>query len=132
MRFFFKASLEVYLGLASKFHIDFVKPSQFSKNKSKTSFELHLVLPNKFLKGHENVKLSSLADAAQIMPVWLGCLAGRFYGLKSRISKKKYSEPLKHTLLPCKVPLKAFSILFKGHWACCDKEYSSFPSPIYF
>ena len=36
---------------------------------------------------------------------WLGCLAGAFYALQFRISRKIYLEPLNHALLPCQILL---------------------------
>ena len=44
-------------------------------------------------------KCQSLPVHPRVVP-GLGCLAGRFYGLQSRISNKTYSEPLKHALSP--------------------------------
>ena len=129
LRFFFKDFFRSIFRSCTKFHIDFVKPSQFSKNKSKTSFELHLVLPNKFLKGHENVKLSSLADAAQIMPVWLGCLAGRFYGLKSRISKKNIRNPWSILFYPVRSRWKHFQFYLKAIGRAVIKNIHHFHPP---
>ena len=61
------------------------------------------------LKGHRKSQLGSLAEPARSRPNGLSCLAGRFYGLQSRISNKIYSEPLKHALSPCEGRIKSFS-----------------------
>ena len=49
-----------------------------------------------------------LAEPTQSWPNELGCLAGRFYGLHSRISNKIYSEPLMHALSHCDGPAESF------------------------
>ena len=55
-------------------------------------------------EGHRNGQLDSLAELTTSRPNGLSCLAGRFYGLQSKISNKMYSEPLKHALSPRKGP----------------------------
>ena len=58
-------------------------------------------------EGHRNGQLGSSADLGWIGPVGLSCLAGRFYGLQSRISNKMYFEPLKHALSPREGPVES-------------------------
>ena len=58
------------------------------------------------LKAIESISKS--AQISQSWPNWLSCLPGGFYGLQSRISNKRYSEPLMHALSPCQSPVESF------------------------
>ena len=61
-----------------------------------------------YINGHRNGLLGNLAESAKSGLVRLSCLAGRFYGLQSRISNKIYSEPLMRALSARESPVKSF------------------------
>ena len=58
----------------------------------------------KYFSGNPELKATHLAWIGLIR---LSYLAGRFYGPKSRISRKVYSESLMNALSPCEVHVES-------------------------
>ena len=84
-----------------------------------------------YIYGHRIHQPCSLADSAQSRLIRPGYLAGRFFGHRSRISNKVYSQPLMmHGLTPCKYPVESISILSKFFSAYCARVLICFQAPV--
>ena len=61
-----------------------------------------------YIEGHRIYQLSSLAKSAKSRLNCLSWLGGVFHVLQSRISNKKYLEPLMYALSPYKSLIESF------------------------